>query len=959
MDKKKQDVTIANAIRYGMLCNNNEPRNSGMMAEVAAVAAYNVSNQDSLASLPIYTSRFQCKTLFGALPGQDKYKMDVFITDANENMQAFVQVKDFVNAKMDVNMVAHNAVGPFRCLLDNDISLTDICRARAMLGREFIIMVADDTNQPPSAGIALLQSMFDQLLGAIGMHVRVIVYNWNDTMQLLDTQRECTMQIIQNTALSNLISTNTKTGELRSHVTSTSESIMISRNGTKCRFPIGVDKITWSLVEEVAILLNLSIGIGKTQIGWKLLKIAMQLFPGYKHLFVAGSKNIAQYLEEAIKTGIDVEYVYVVKSRLDKIPKNKQLIITTPGLVNFEMYSDMQLGVVIVDEAHRFSTTGYTRDYSKSIDKSDLTRYHLLKILQHNNVKDIVLMTGTPTMKNNSDASRILNISLARSAEADIVHMPEICVMYLPDDIDHRHAEIANHVIANKYYFMQMCCFIRFNFVKHAERVYRWLTKHGVLCYPYFGNYIANGHRDLPTIDTRGLIICVNACDGNVNLPISECILFADQINPLCVDFIQAIGRVVRKAPGKKGAHIIIPQFASQTPSDFVLPAISCFAIRGGMNIYSLKTTYVYHDQLQRHDVQKFLTYGAVDKINKKRKHVGEQATLIDDFVLDNEHIAPISNKMSIEKCLQMINDTLYVPRVSMNDKCLSKQQELVQWVNNNGKTPIRVSHCEIEQMLGNLWQQVKSQKSHVSFYNSLLADDSIICHVLTNDLKRYIRKKTNDAGEIGSLSLQDIFAYDDVQNILPNSIGDISGTNLYKYLSGLCSPSNTDPNMLNDRQFVKSIIDKYDAKSTNDNDEGAQTNKKYEFAKYILERYNKNLQKSNMKKVGAAELKKTYETFIKLIPETVRSSDVYKNTGNLRNINKIQAFIGYLIDKNGILPTQRSKPFGSFSENLKHHANNNKSTRVYMHSLPLNASVLAKLAVNWHDPRFGLVKTE
>ena len=145
-----------------------------------------------------------------------------------------------------------------------------------------------------------------------------------------------------------------------------------------------------------------------------------------------------------------------------------------------------------------------------------LISYHLLKILQHNNVKDIVLMTGTPTMKNNSDASRILNISLARSANANIVHMPEICVIYLPDDINHRHAEIVNHVIANKYYLMQMCCFIRFNFVKHAERVYR--------------------HRDLPTIDTRGLIICVNACDGNVNLPIAECILFADQINPLCVD---------------------------------------------------------------------------------------------------------------------------------------------------------------------------------------------------------------------------------------------------------------------------------------------------------------------------------------------------------------------------------------------------------------------------------------
>ena len=344
----------------------------------------------------------------------------------------------------------------------------------------------------------------------------------------------------------------------------------------------------FTIFEEQFAIADLPPGLGKTRLAfkacmWMRAMAEDQNETNLQCMIVMGSNNVKQYTREAVLAGVKLSDIQIIKRRHEKIDPDKTIILLSPYVPITANFENVKLLFTIVDEAHKYHTAN-----GANADRKTMYRSQLINILSKH-TKYGMLMTGTPLHGQQFDENRMVRMSMKTAADMGIGMLPEIGVLVLPRHNGLRHRIFFRHVIAKRKQFLYDNAMIRVNNVKAAELMANRLENEDIPVCRYFDKY----RQEFPTHDNHKIIIVVNACNGNVDIPSCRHVIDLDQMDPATCSLTQLMTRSCRIADRKLIARFTMVQFTDQSPADYVWEAVGGFACRAGVDVSKLPLYFV------------------------------------------------------------------------------------------------------------------------------------------------------------------------------------------------------------------------------------------------------------------------------------------------------------------------------------------------------------------------------
>ena len=577
-------------------------RKNGKLAECGAVIAFNYqlldkSVHDTLyvlqRSLPYDFSNHICQSA----PLVDTDGTDVLclkrLSCGTIVLDERVQVKDYPKASLHMNNTSYIIPAVLSIAYRKDMYLHDPEQVKTFqkyISPNITIVTPDDASSPSDKTIRKLQFTASHTRGFDKVKISKRSFSWddvklgvlyiNDWLQKQDNKPTSAQQ--------------EKVQDGRTKVQDDLKKML------KLYFmafsPLAVPNVAnpkqanpFTIFEEQFAIADLPPGLGKTRLAFKacMWMRAMakedQNETNLQCMIVMGSNNIEQYMREAKDAGVPLSHIQIIRRRDENIDPNKRILLLSPYVPVADRFKNVKLLFTVVDEAHKYHTAN-----GDNADRKSMYRSQLINILSKH-TKYGMLMTGTPLHGQKFDKNRMVRMSMKTAADMGIGMLPEIGVLVLPSHNGLRHRIFFRHVVAKRKQFLYDNAMIRVNNVKAAELMANRLENEDIPVCRYFDKY----RQEFPTHDNHKIIIVVNACNGNVDIPSCRHVIDLDQMDPATCSLTQLMTRSCRIADRKLIARFTMVQFTDQSPADYVWEAVGGFACRAGVDVSKLPLYFV------------------------------------------------------------------------------------------------------------------------------------------------------------------------------------------------------------------------------------------------------------------------------------------------------------------------------------------------------------------------------
>ena len=667
--RKHAKTSLKQIFDYYMF--SHEPDTSGKLAEVLATCSLQLQHKQNkfiIATLPSLLPSQLCKAVLGAAPYSDVHGTDIVLlifdkSTGHIRIKTRIQCKHHCSSKLlHYDVIGSGVTGLLRLLYEHDVH--DQAHAARLLGDEYMFITANKISAAPSKTAINIADGVLKKFSNTNISVTTNTFEWDEMVQYMKNMPTDDDNIVQQHQLA--IDTREQLREKSGQVV-----YSMVMHGTPIHIAIDAK---FPVIEKVAYHFNIATGVGKTRLAFYLCQAAL-----YMHskktgkimacLIVTGSINVDQYLAEAAKEGIRRENIQVISDRSTTVDTTKPFVLLSLHSCNTASFKHLQKHFLmcVVDEAHKMHTAGSTN--GTGIGNKNLSRNQLIGIISMHCLH-VAMLTGTPLHKLPFNAKKMVTMTNYDASKAGISQIPDICIITTSDDIDTRHAQVLHLILKRPSVFVVGNCILRFLSVAYAQRFCDNLYVNHIPFFQYFGQSLQmckNRSLLLPTKEKHGLIICVDALDGNVNIPGAMLYIAVDRIEPKYIFAFQQPMRLSR--PDTPYSTIIMLHHRNESLDVYVNPFIAAMAVRTGIPLNKICTTVWQHDmdmtnvrglQLFNDDNDDFL-FGdeIVTSSSKSSSSAKRTPIIIDDLQeIDNDQaIDPMSidNRISLEKCVEQI----------------------------------------------------------------------------------------------------------------------------------------------------------------------------------------------------------------------------------------------------------------------------------------------------------------
>ena len=574
-----------------------ESRENGKRAECGAVIALNyllLKNgvNDTLYVLQRTLTHDFSHHICQSAPLVDRDGTDVLrlvcLPDGEIMLDARLQVKDLQKkSALHFNNLSYVPAAIMRISKRMNINMeTEMGTFKKYISPNIIIVTPDDASAPSTTTIDDLQFLTNHLPGFDGTTVSHLTFSWADVepgekyinkwLQKQDNKPTPTqqkkVQYGRGKVQTDLMEM------LQRYVRFCPPLIVPSIDATKKTNP-------FTILEKQFATADIAPGLGKTRLAFKACMWMLEMANSDTNLqcmIVMGSNNVEQYTREAAAVGVSLDDIQIIRHREDKIT-SKKILLLSPYVALTTNFEKVNLLFTIIDEAHKYHTAN-----GANIDRKSMYRSHLIEILSKH-TKYGMLMTGTPLHGQRFDKNRMVCVSMKTAADMGIGMLPEIGVLVLPRHNNIRHRLFFWHVVAKRKQFLYDNAMIRVNNINAAELMANRLVSQNIPVCRYFDKY----REEFPTHKKHKIIITVNACNGNVDIPSCCHVIDLDQMDAATCGLTQLMTRSCRIAYWKLLARFTMVQFTDQSAADYVWPAIGGFASRAGLDVRKLPLYFV------------------------------------------------------------------------------------------------------------------------------------------------------------------------------------------------------------------------------------------------------------------------------------------------------------------------------------------------------------------------------
>ena len=574
-----------------------ESRENGKRAECGAVIALNYLLLKNGVNNTLYVLQRTLTHDFShhicqSAPLVDRDGTDVLrlvcLPDGEIMLDARLQVKDLQKkSALHFNNLSYVPAAIMRISKRMNINMeTEMGTFKKYISPNIIIVTPDDASAPSTTTIDDLQFLTNNLPGFDGTTVSHLTFSWAD----VEPGEKYINKWLQEQDNKPTPAQQKKVQDGRGKVL-TDLKEMLQRYVRFCP-PLIVPRVDatkktnpFAVLEKQFANVDIAPGLGKTRLAFKACLWMLAMANGDTNLqcmIVMGSNNVEQYMREAAAVGVSVDDIQIIKHREDKIT-SKKILLLSPYVALTTNFNNVNLLFTIIDEAHKYHTAN-----GANIDRKSMYRSHLIEILSKH-TKYGMLMTGTPLHGQRFDKNRMVCVSMKTAADMGIGMLPEVGVLVLPRHNGLRHRIFFRHVVAKRKQFLYDNAMIRVNNIKAAELMANRLVSQKIPVCRYFDKY----REEFPTHKRHKIIITVNACNGNVDIPSCCHVIDLDQMDAATCGLTQLMTRSCRIAYWKLLARFTMVQFTDQSAADYVWPAVGGFASRAGLDVRKLPLSFV------------------------------------------------------------------------------------------------------------------------------------------------------------------------------------------------------------------------------------------------------------------------------------------------------------------------------------------------------------------------------